>query len=73
MIARVFVSLLIFGAFVPAQQSPSAKPVPTEGDYIAHDFHFKSGEALPELRLRTGLNMLSGRSVRSRNPGLKPG
>src|SRR5690242_13144656 len=28
-----------------------AKPTPAEGDYIAHDFHFKSGETLPELRL----------------------
>lgn len=27
------------------------KPTPTEGDYVAHDFHFKSGETLPELRL----------------------
>ncbi len=25
--------------------------MPTEGDYIAHDFHFKTGETLPELRL----------------------
>jgi homoserine O-acetyltransferase/O-succinyltransferase len=25
--------------------------VPAEADYIAHDFHFKSGETLPELRL----------------------
>ena len=38
--------------FCLAQQPPSAaKPTPTEGDYIAHDFHFKSGETLPELRL----------------------
>ena len=28
-----------------------AKPSPTEGDYIAHNFHFQSGETLPELRL----------------------
>jgi homoserine O-acetyltransferase len=37
-----------------SQQSPSIpaqKPTPSEGDYIAHDFHFKSGETLPELRL----------------------
>ncbi len=47
-----------------AQQTPPpvAQPAPTsaassgtykplEGDYIAHDFHFKSGETLPELRL----------------------
>lgn len=37
-----------------AQQTPeqvaSALKV-QEGDYIAHDFHFKSGETLPELRL----------------------
>ncbi len=26
-------------------------PVPTEGDYVAHDFHFRSGEVLPELKL----------------------
>jgi homoserine O-acetyltransferase len=33
-----------------AQQIPAAPP-PQEGDYVAHDFHFKSGETLPELRL----------------------
>jgi len=38
------------------QQAAPAKPAspqytPVEGDYIAHDFHFKSGETLPELRL----------------------
>jgi homoserine O-acetyltransferase len=26
-------------------------PRPTEGDYVAHDFKFKSGESLPELKL----------------------
>lgn len=30
-----------------SQQLPKA----VEGDYIAHEFHFKSGEVLPELRL----------------------
>jgi homoserine O-acetyltransferase/O-succinyltransferase len=37
-----------------AQQTSSqsaAKLTPTEGDYVAHDFHFKTGETLPELRL----------------------
>src|ERR1700684_4370603 len=35
------------------QQSPSpaTKLTPTEGDYVSRDFHFKSGETLPELRL----------------------
>ena len=26
-------------------------PFPTEGDFVVHDFHFASGEMLPELRL----------------------
>ncbi len=30
----------------------SAQEVPqSEGDYVAHDFHFRSGETLPEMRL----------------------
>ena len=36
-----------------AAQAPNAKnyPAPVEGDFVAHDFHFDDGEALPELRL----------------------
>jgi len=26
-------------------------PAPSEGDYIVHDFHFESGETMPEVRL----------------------
>src|SRR6266536_4569422 len=26
-------------------------PVPAEDDYVAHNFHFRSGEELPELKL----------------------
>jgi homoserine O-acetyltransferase/O-succinyltransferase len=33
-----------------AQQSASV-PATQESNYISHDFHFKSGESLPELRL----------------------
>ena len=33
------------------QQQVVAALAPREGDYVAHDFHFKSGETLPELRL----------------------
>jgi homoserine O-acetyltransferase len=46
--------LLCHSATCFAQQSSSqtaAQPVPNEGDYIAHNFHFESGETLPELRL----------------------
>ena len=28
-----------------------ARPIPTEADYVVHNFLFKSGETLPELRL----------------------
>jgi len=34
------------------QEKPvSDRPTHAEGDYIAHNFHFQSGETLPELRL----------------------
>jgi homoserine O-acetyltransferase/O-succinyltransferase len=33
------------------QQQIAASLAVREGDYVAHDFHFKSGETLPELRL----------------------
>ena len=35
----------------PANAASAQTYKPFEGDYIAHDFHFKSGETLPELRL----------------------
>jgi homoserine O-acetyltransferase len=31
--------------------SPPDYPAPAEGDYVIRDFHFRGGEALPELRL----------------------
>jgi homoserine O-acetyltransferase len=35
---------------LPAQQQ-SQLPAPKEGSYVSHDFHFESGETLPELRI----------------------
>ncbi len=48
----LFGSLLVFSLAAPAwaRQSASA-PTPEEHDYIIHDFHFKSGETLAELRM----------------------
>src|SRR5580693_4721747 len=49
-----FVASLCLATVCVAQQSPSPsapKPTPQEGDYVSRDFHFKSGETLPELRL----------------------
>jgi homoserine O-acetyltransferase/O-succinyltransferase len=43
-----------FGAATHAQQSQKAEqtwPTPQEGVYVVHDFHFQSGETLPEVRL----------------------
>ena len=42
-------SCVYAGSAQPSQ--PTAKPTPVEGDYLSHDFHFKTGETVPELRL----------------------
>jgi homoserine O-acetyltransferase len=46
-------AVLFFGVTsVCAQQTtPKAGPETQEGDYVARDFHFKSGETMAELRL----------------------
>ncbi len=31
--------------------APNAPHVPAEGDYVVHDFHFQSGESLPDVHL----------------------
>ena len=41
--------LAISGGAAMAQTDPGPKP--TEGDFVIHDFHFRSGESLPELRI----------------------
>src|SRR5271166_4831420 len=45
-----FLSAVLLAAAAAYAQSPSKYPV-TEGEYIAHDFKFKSGEQLAEMRL----------------------
>ena len=62
-------AVLFAGATVSAQaEAPSKYPV-AEGDYVAHDFKFKSGEQLPELRLhyRTLGKLTSDAQGRSTN------
>jgi homoserine O-acetyltransferase/O-succinyltransferase len=46
-------SALLFAAVCHAQSGQTAvlKPTPHEGDYVLHDFRFKSGETLPTLRM----------------------
>ena len=52
-VLHVIAAGLWFSAAGLSQTPPSAatKLAPAEGDYTARDFHFKSGESLPELRL----------------------
>ena len=46
-----FGTVLVFAGLSAMAQQPYQPLTPKEGDYISHDFHFKSGEMLPELRL----------------------
>ena len=44
-------AILIYSAAIPRAQQQTQLPTPKEGDYVSRDFHFKSGEILPELRI----------------------
>jgi len=41
----------VLGVSAAVAQQASQSLTPKEGDYVSHDFHFRSGETLPELRL----------------------
>ncbi len=43
--------LLLSLSSAPAGAPAASYPPPVEGDFIARDFHFASGESLPELRI----------------------
>ena len=49
------VAIFVITIFVPLRaqtnQPPRNYPVPIEGDYVIKDFHFRSGETLPELKM----------------------
>jgi len=49
------VVLCVLGSASARGQQPDKPaqtwPAPQEGDYVVHDFHFQSGETLPEVRL----------------------
>lgn len=45
----LFLTMLCIAQRSPSQ--PAAKLTSQEGDYVSHDFHFKTGETLPELKL----------------------
>jgi homoserine O-acetyltransferase/O-succinyltransferase len=44
-------ALLLALATLAAQGAPLSHPPPGEGDFLIKDFHFSSGESLPQLRI----------------------
>ena len=50
-IRAVQLAILLFSVAAASAQQSNQLPAPKEGDYIYHNFHFKSGETLPELRM----------------------
>jgi homoserine O-acetyltransferase len=42
---------LCLAHFTAHADAPASGAFPVEGDYVIHDFHFASGEVLPELRM----------------------
>ncbi|HVP55675.1 MAG TPA: alpha/beta fold hydrolase [Candidatus Eisenbacteria bacterium] len=64
---RVYLAALMVLANVcqaQAGQQPDHKVTPQDGEYVLHDFHFKSGETLPDLRMHY---MTLGKPVRDAN------
>src|SRR5512147_1255722 len=60
MFNRLVILIFLFAGLAGAQ----TRPTPQEGDYILHEFHFKSGETLPELRMHY---LTFGKPVRDAN------
>src|ERR1039458_2578937 len=46
-----FLAVLLSCVASLSAQQPGQLPAPKEDDYVSHDFHFKSGETLPEVRM----------------------
>src|SRR5579864_7290986 len=47
-----FLLLFSLASLTHAQQATTPQaPIPDEGDFMLHDFHFKSGEVLPQVRM----------------------
>jgi len=63
LVCGLTVALLFLLPTCVSQQATGA-PVPQENNYVIHDFHFKSGETLPVLRVHY---MTLGKPVRDAN------
>ncbi len=59
---RCLAVLFVLAMAVQAQTTqPASKYTPQDGDFVLRDFHFKSGETMPELRMHY---MTLGKPVR---------
>jgi len=61
-----FAVVLIFRAATLLAQQATPLPAPREGDYVSHNFHFESGETLPELRMHYATFGTPDRDARGR-------
>lgn len=60
---RIFACAALLGFFA-AGAAAADYPAPTQGDWVAHDFHFHTGDVLPEVRLHyTTIGAPSGEPV----------
>jgi homoserine O-acetyltransferase len=51
-VPQIILAILLHSfSFVAAHAADTNFPPPVAGDFIIHDFHFRSGETLPELRV----------------------
>src|SRR6187401_985827 len=49
--SRLCAHLILFSLLLPLLVRGADDPTPNEGDFILHNFHFSSGETMPELRM----------------------
>ncbi len=63
-VLAIALSLAPIGCLAQGGQQPVARFTPQEGDFVLRDFHFKSGETLPELRMHY---MTLGKPMRDGN------
>src|SRR5271157_3151603 len=65
---KIMLAALLFAVATCLAQQPglqsSSKLAPQEGDFLVRDFHFQSGDSLPELRLHY---MTLGQPMRDAN------
>ena len=63
---RIFLAILVFSTSTLWPQQTESSLSPNENDYVAYDFHFKSGETMDEVRLHYATLGSPARDARGR-------